>query len=77
MVKKFVITGTMLVKGYPTKAADGEVVSYKLKDGRRVRLVAALEIESADGTKCTYASTDAEMRKVGFEIESYDQTDFQ
>jgi len=76
-VMRFEVTGTMVVKGRPQRAADGEVISYLQKDGSIVRLIVALEVEPKTGTKCRYLATDKQMRAIGFEIESYDRTDFQ
>lgn len=75
-VMRFDVTGTMVVKGRPQRAADGEVVSYKQKDGSTVRLIVALEVENKEGTKCQYLATDKQMRAIGFEIEQYITTDF-
>lgn len=73
--KNFIITGEIVVSGRPVKAADDEIVGFRQKDKSLVKLVAALEVENPDGTY-TYLSVDAEMRKLGFQIISYDRTDF-
>jgi len=75
-VMRFEVTGTMVVKGRPQQAMNGEIVSYKQKDGSVVRLIMALEVEPKNG-KCQYLATDKQMKSIGFEIEQYDQTDFQ
>jgi len=73
--KNFIITGEIVVSGRSVKAADDEIVGFRQKDKSLVKLIAALEVENPDGTY-RYLSLDAEMQSLGFQIISYDRTDF-
>ena len=52
----------------------GEICEYELPDGRIVRLVIALEIESKGS--CTYITSETEMDELGFSDLNYDQLNF-
>jgi predicted butyrate kinase (DUF1464 family) len=58
------------------RAADGNVVGFRLPDGRTVRLIAALEVESSDGTTFDYITSDKEMEDLGFGCLDYTCLDF-
>jgi hypothetical protein len=58
------------------KAYDGNVVGFNLSDGRTVRLVVALEVESADGEKFEYVTDEYEMSELGFSCLDYQCLNF-
>ena len=73
---RFKTTGTIRVSGRKITDFNGDICGYKTKDGSTVRLVIALEVEDKNG-KFKYLPTDYEMSKIGFEIESYEDTSFE
>jgi hypothetical protein len=75
----FAVEGGFDIDGahMPEKACDGNVVSFALSDGRTVRLVVALEVESADGEKFEYVTDEYEMSELGFSCLDYSRCDFE
>jgi hypothetical protein len=75
---RFEITGGLEVAaGFQVlEAADGQVIGFRLKDGRTVRLCLCLEVESEGGEKFDYVWKEAEMDALGFSGLEYDKTDF-
>lgn len=61
----------------PQTASNGEVIGYKLPDGRIARLVIALEIENP---KCVspieYVTFDSQMATLGFANLDYEHLTF-
>ena len=72
---RFTVTGTMRVSGRMLRDSVGDIRGYKLPDGREIRLCVALEVEDQNGNT-SMAYTDQDMKKLGFEIQSYDETNF-
>lgn len=58
----------------PLLSAQHEVVGYILPDGRKVRLVVALEVE--DNDKYHYVTSEQEMASLGFEALDYRTSEF-
>jgi len=54
----------------------GETVGFRLPDGRLVRPVVGLEVESADGTKFEYITDGSTMSELGFEGLDYGDVRF-
>jgi len=54
----------------------GEVVGFRLPDGRLVRPIVGLEVESADGTKYEYVTDESTMSEMGFEGLDYGDVRF-
>lgn len=70
---KFEVTGGFDVKKglKPIKPFD-DIVAFKLPDGRSVRLIVALEIESKAGDMdYKYVTSENEMAELGFECLDY------
>lgn len=57
-------------------AYNDTISAYKLPDGRTVRLVVALEVESADGTSYEYLTSESNMDSIGFTNLDYQDTSF-
>jgi len=76
---KFNVTGGFDIDKtlQPYVAHDGGVVGFTLPDGRTVRLVVALEIESKDGSKFDYITADQIMGDLGFAGLDYDRLEFE
>ena len=55
----------------PLPAEDGDIVAFRLPNGRVVELVAALQFE--DGEQISYST---EMEKIGFDLDEYDNPTF-
>jgi len=55
----------------------GIVAGFKLRDGRTVRPVIGMEIESKDGSRYKYVTSQNEMAKLGLEDLEYDVSDFE
>lgn len=60
----------------PELDASEAIVGYQLPDGRLIRLVIALEIESKDGGSYEYVTSEQEMEKLGLGLLSYDDISF-
>jgi len=75
-IVQFTVTGAMTVSGRSIRDLSGAICGYKLKDGTIVKLVVGLLVDSTNG-EYRMASTGAEMRELGFEVFSYDRTDFE
>ena len=75
---KFIIEGGFNVDANlePKHDAMGNVIGFLLPDGRTVRLVAALEVESADESQLTYLTVEREMDKLGFSELDYAYLEF-
>ena len=56
---------------------DKRVVGFKLSDGRTVRLVVALEVESEDGSKFGYITSEKAMGNLGFRCLDYERLEFE
>jgi len=54
----------------------GNINGFKLPDGRIIRLVAALEIESVDGASYEYVTSEKEMAELGMEGLDYAKLEF-
>ncbi|MFK5065629.1 hypothetical protein, partial [Klebsiella pneumoniae] len=54
-------------------SADGEIVGFKLLDGRTVKLIVGLEVESADEVNYDYITSEKEMQALGFSALEYDR----
>lgn len=72
---RFTMTGTVKVAGEPEEDYWENICGFKLKDGRIVRPVLALELEDEDGNQ-EYMCSDTEMKEIGFEVIEYDETHF-
>ena len=75
--KRFVVTGSIDVKGRQVLDNFGNICGYKQPDGSTVKLVLALEVENKQGTKYEYLVTDKQMLARGFAIGMYGQTNFE
>jgi hypothetical protein len=53
---------------------NGQVIGFKLPDGRIVRPCICLEVESKDGNKFRYITSESAMAKLGFEGLDYKDT---
>lgn len=75
---RFEIVGGLDVdtQNHCIRAHDGAVIGFRLPDGRTVRLVMCLEIESADGEEFTYLPECAAMDEIGFSNLDYDHLTF-
>jgi hypothetical protein len=60
----------------PVLAYDGTIVGFTLPDGRTVRLTIALEIESKDGSKYKYVTSEKNMMNLGFSYLDYEYINF-
>lgn len=52
----------------------GNVVGFKLPDGREVRLVIALEVDNEDNYD--YITSESDMDELGFNLTDYDVCEF-
>jgi hypothetical protein len=55
----------------------GIVAGFKLRDGRTVRPVIGMEVESKDGSKFKSVTSQNEIAKLGLEDMEYDVSDFE
>lgn len=61
----------------PEANAFGEVVGFKLPDGRSVRLVIALEVSDEYGDDFKYVTSEQEMSELGFDCLDYERLNFE
>jgi len=75
---RFEVSGTFSVNGdlKASLSCNNAVTGFVLADGRTVRLIVGLEIESKDGAEFTYVTSEQEMRDLGMELDNYDETTF-
>ena len=76
---RFTVSGGVDIKGHFKIIHDqlGEIVGFKMADGRTIKLVVGLEVESADGEKYEYICGDDEKTKaLGFTDLMYDNAGF-
>lgn len=59
------------------KCVNGETVGFKLPDGRTVRPVVALEVESEDGMFFDYLTAESDMSNTGVELVDYIESRFE
>lgn len=64
----FIVTGTIDVDARlkHERAFDGEIVGFRLPDGRTVRPMLALEVESADGNEHEIVTSMGDLESLGF-----------
>ena len=55
---------------------DKRTIGFKLPDGRTVRPCIALEVESEDGCKYEYVTSEQKMAQLGFEGLDYGNLEF-
>ena len=74
----FEVTGGFEVRKdlKPEKSAYGDVIKFRLPDGRAAQLIVALEIEIDDGIGYEYIVDSREMTKLGLECLDYDHLHF-
>lgn len=74
----FTATGgwTIDSKLKPETDHAGNVVAFRLPDGRKAQLVVALEVESKDETDYKYIVSERDMEKIGFSCLDYDRLEF-
>ena len=74
----FEVTGSFDISNNlkPFLSAQGETVGFRLPNGERVRPCITLEVESADGTKYRYVTSEEKMSDIGFENLDYDDIRF-
>ena len=77
-IYNFVVTGQFDIdsENTPQEDAYGARSGFILPDGRTVRLVVALEIESTDGEEYKYIVSQKAMEEIGFNLFNYDETNF-
>lgn len=76
---RFTVTGGFNIdlKLKPETDAQGNVVAYRLPDGRKVALVVALEVCNKEETEYSYVTLEPEMDKLGFGCLDYDRLEFE
>ena len=60
----------------PELSAYGDVIKFRLPDGKAAQLIVALEIEIDDGMSYEYVTSEKEMSKLGLEGLDYNQLRF-
>ena len=78
-IYRFEVTGGFDVnKKFKEKlSCTGDVCALKLPDGRTVRPMLALEVESKDGNSFEYITDEIDMSALGFEGLDYDNVGFE
>jgi len=78
-IYKCTVVVTFRVKeGYEEHLAyDSSIIGFKLPNGRKVRPIIGLEVESKNGSKYTTHSQESEFAKLGFEDLDYLVADFE
>jgi hypothetical protein len=76
---KFTITGSIDIpeSAISIYSSSGEIVGYKLKDGRIAKPIFALEIESQDGNSFEYVTSESAIANLGFTCLDYENTTFE
>ena len=79
-IYKFEVTGGFDVNKKLKEKLDHSgsyVCAFKLPDGRTVRPMLALEVESKDGNSFEYITSEIDMSDLGFEGLDYDHVGFE
>lgn len=74
----FVVTGGFDIntKLKPCLSCIGNIIGFTLPDGRTVRPIIALEIESRNGNNFQYITHEIDMEDLGFSCLDYDTMEF-
>lgn len=77
--RRFTVTGGFNIDPNLEPEYDnlGNIVAYRLSDGRKVALVVALEVCNKEETEYNYVTLEPEMDKLGFGCLDYDRLDFE
>lgn len=77
-VYQFEVTGGFDVRSdlVPETSHIGNIMRFKLPDGRYASLVVALEIMPEDESSTSYVTSEAEMHELGFEGLDYKELRF-